>query len=139
MCRLSGRAQVSHRGKTVDTTVSLLDTYPTLTELCDLPANQSNEGVSLASVLATPDKASDRTVLQSDHTSFSLINSSWRYTRYSNGEEELYNVADDPGEHHNLANDPDHRATIQSLAKLSAQEDGSDWTKPGARTGRPAA
>ncbi len=106
------------RGKTVDTTVSLLDTYPTLIELCDLPANDSNDGVSLASVLATPDTASDRTVLQSDHTSFSLINTRWRYTRYSNGEKELYDVADDPGEHHNLADRADHQTKIKSLMKL---------------------
>ena len=103
-------------GAAIDTTVSLLDTYPTLTELCGLPTNRSNEGVSLASVLTNPEIATDRTVLQSDHNSFSLINSQWRYTRYSNGEEELYDVAKDPGEHQNLADDPDHRDTIEKLA-----------------------
>ncbi len=99
------------KGATVDTTVSLLDTYPTLLELCGLPTNPANEGLSLVSTLKNPDSATDRTVLQCNHDSFSLINQQWCYTRYGSGEEELYNVSKDPHEHNNLAQTPE-RADI---------------------------
>ena len=56
-----------------DGVVNLLDMYPTLLELCGLPANPTNEGVSLAPILADPGSAQDRTVVQCDHESFSLI------------------------------------------------------------------
>ncbi len=105
------------RGSTVDTTVGLLDTYPTLLELCGLPANPANEGVSLASVLETPDAAKDRTVIQCNHDSFALINQRWRYTRYGNGEEELYHVSKDPREHNNLAKSPDYADVIAEYRK----------------------
>lgn len=85
------------------TTVSLLDTYPTLIELCGLPAKTKNEGLSLAAVPRNPVSATDCTVIQSDYKSFSLIHQNWRFTRYFNGEEELYNVAKDSGEHENLS------------------------------------
>lgn len=100
------------RGATVDTTVSLLDTYPTLIELCGLPVNAGNEGVSLASVLKTPGSATDRSVIQCNHDSFALINQQWRYTRYGNGEEELYNISKDPGEHDNLVHNPEYADVI---------------------------
>lgn len=100
------------RGATVDTTVSLLDTYPTLLELCGLPGNPENEGVSLASVLKQPESATDRTVIQCNHESFALINQEWRYTRYGNGEDELYHVARDPSEHNNLAENPKYANVV---------------------------
>lgn len=103
------------RGATVDTTVSLLDTYPTLVELCGLPANPRNEGTSLAAILADPESAKDRTVLQGDSDQFALINQTWRYVRTTGGEEQLYRVDQDPGEHDNLADDPKFLATLKEF------------------------
>ena len=42
----------------------------------------------------------------------------WRYIRYANGDEELYNEADDPNEWKNLAKDPNSREKIEELAKF---------------------
>jgi arylsulfatase A-like enzyme len=105
------------KGATVDTTVSLLDTYPTLVQLCDLPTNPKTEGVSLGSTLANPSSAKDRTVIQCNHGSFALINQQWRYTRYDNGEEELYHTSKDPDEHDNLAQDLEFSQVIAKLSK----------------------
>ena len=106
-------------GATVDTTVSLLDTYPTLLELCGLPANPDNEGQSLAAILDKPETARDRTVIQCDGPDqFALINQRWRYIRTSGGEEQLYDLSKDPGEHTNLAGRAEYRA---SLAEFSRQ------------------
>ena len=51
------------RGARTDVTVSLIDTYPTLAELCRLPKpHQKLEGQSLVSTLAKPSTAEDRDV-----------------------------------------------------------------------------
>ena len=40
----------------------------------------------------------------------------WRYTRYPNGTgEQLFHLAEDPDEQHNLAADPAHAATRNEL------------------------
>ncbi len=92
------------KGAVVDTTVSLLDTYPTLVELAGLPANGKNESLSLASILNDPSSARDRVVLQTvAPENFSQINQKWRYIYEGHGEEQLYDLTNDPHEHHNLA------------------------------------
>lgn len=37
---------------------------------------------------------------------------------YANGEEELYNLAKDPDEWHNLAGKPEHGETLRQLAEM---------------------
>jgi len=100
----------------VDKTVSLLDTFPTLLSLCELPENPANEGVSLADILHDPSAAKDRTVIQCDGgDQFALINQNWRYVRTSGNEEQLYNVKSDPQEHRNLATDPAYQEQLDSF------------------------
>jgi arylsulfatase A-like enzyme len=41
--------------------------------------------------------------------------SGWTYVRWATGEEELYSQVSDPGQLHNLAADPAHRALVQRL------------------------
>lgn len=105
------------KGEVVDTTASLLDTYPTLIELCGLPKNNTLEGKSLATTLKSPAKAKDRTVLQTDFDSYAVINQTWRYVLHSDGEEELYQVSVDPQEHNNLSAVPKYRQQMDQLAK----------------------
>ncbi|MDG2384494.1 MAG: sulfatase-like hydrolase/transferase [Pirellulaceae bacterium] len=49
-------------GAKVDATVSLINMYPTLVELCDLPVADGLEGRSIATVLNQPDDAIHRDV-----------------------------------------------------------------------------
>jgi arylsulfatase A-like enzyme len=105
------------KGARVDATVSLLDVYPTLTELCGLPSNPDVEGDSLAKALADPSSASDKTVLQTDLFHHSLINQQWRYTRYEDGEVELYNLKKDPNEWDNLAGNSEYNELLERFEK----------------------
>lgn len=105
-------------GQKVDTTVSLLDVYPTLVGLCGIPHNSKNEGHSLAGILKNPGEAKDRTVLQClDANQYALINQNWRYVQTAGGEEQLYDLRKDPAEHHNLASRPSHQKRLQMFAK----------------------
>jgi len=111
-------------GTVTDSTVSLIDMYPTLVELCDLPQPQQPlEGVSLASALADPDSAVDRSVLlpYMSPGEYAVINRDWRYIRYGDDGEELYDLHQDPNEWNNLASDPDHSKIIADLRSSAPQ------------------
>ena len=90
-----------------DRTVGLIDIYPTLLELCGLPPVAGLDGVSLVPLLEDPQREWDRPVLTTfKRNNHSLRSERWRYTRYADGSEELYDHDHDPGEWKNVAGDP---------------------------------
>jgi len=98
--------------------VNLLDIYPTLLELADLPPHDVLEGVSLKPLLEHPSRNWDRPTLttygQSNH---SVRTRCWRYTRYADGSEELYDHKTDEMEWTNLAQDPKYASVKKELAR----------------------
>ncbi len=87
--------------------VSLLDIYPTLMDYCGLAAAHPLGGMSLRPLLENPDARPDRTVLtRFDQGNLSARNGRWRYIRYAEGEEELYDLQKDPNEWENLIDKP---------------------------------
>jgi arylsulfatase A-like enzyme len=92
----------------VDATVSAMDLFPTLVDVCHLKPDPGLEGQSLATVLRDPAQAKDRNVLMCEvHPGgYTIMNRQWRYIHYADGGEELYNEAEDPNEWNNLAFDP---------------------------------
>ena len=93
--------------------------YPTFVELCDLPKTpHSLEGTSIAATLADPNNAKDREVYLPHMfpESFAIMNREWRYIRYKDGSEELYNVQKDPNEWRNLAEQPKYVEIKKHLA-----------------------
>ncbi|MHC4993916.1 MAG: sulfatase [Planctomycetota bacterium] len=96
------------KGASVDATVSLIDMYPTFVQMCGLGADEGLEGESLAGALGEPAGARDRDVLLPylQPGAYAVINRRWRYIRYENGGEELYDVRKDPHEWTNLAGVP---------------------------------
>ena len=97
--------------------VNLLSLFPTLTELCDLPAKPDNDGPSLLPLLKNPTAEWPHvsvSYLQMPE-SFRLTAEDWRYIRYPNGGEELYDIANDPHEWNNLANDSAHADKLAEL------------------------
>jgi len=121
-------------GAKVDSTVSLIDMYPTLADLCGLPVPKGLEGTSLAPVLHKPAAAKDRNVLLPGMypDEYAIINQNFRYIHYKDGTEELYNVKNDFNEWYNLAGDSKYAAT---KAKLKAAAPRS-FAKPGPEGGK---
>jgi arylsulfatase A-like enzyme len=84
--------------------VGLIDLYPTLIEMCRLPAVAKLDGRSLMPLLKDPASpwphAAITTLERGNH---SVMGERWHYIRYADGSEELYDLESDPHEWHNLA------------------------------------
>jgi len=108
----------------IETTVSLIDIYPTLIELCNLQVNKKLEGVSLVSALRNPSSSKERDVFipHSERGSYAVVNSNWRYIYYQDGTEELYNVKKDPNEWYNLAGSEEYKTIIEKMQKAAPKE-----------------
>ena len=118
----SQRDDFAPRGSRCDIPVSLLDLYPTLLDLCDIDGPDGLEGLSLVPLLRVPTAAADRhAVTVFDRGNVSVRSSRWRYIRYADGSEELYDVASDPNEWRNLVNDRSRFALLESMRKLVPQ------------------
>jgi arylsulfatase A-like enzyme len=114
-------------GATVDAAVSLIDLYPTLMELCQLPGPYPLDGASLAPLLADPTVAWDKPVLMTNAEAdaagnsngvfdYAVRNNQYRYIQYHAGGQELYVEGSDPNEYTNVAADPQYADVIASLA-----------------------
>lgn len=98
--------------------VSLLDIYPTLIARCGLPENRSLDGLSLVPQLEDPEAPRPQPVLTSSfYGNHSIRTTDWRYTRYADGAEELYDHRNDPGEFTNLAGSKKYDERRKALAK----------------------
>jgi arylsulfatase A-like enzyme len=98
--------------------VSLLDLYPTLLELCGLPQRRDLEGESLGPLLRDAQAAHRPPVSTINRGNHVVITRRWRYIRYHDGGEELYDRQADPNEWRNLAAEPAHAALKRDLAQL---------------------
>ncbi len=105
-------------GEECDEPASLLDIYPTLVDLCDLPENSRLEGVSMVPQLENPDAPREEPVITSSYFGNHAIRTrDWRLILYEDGAMELYDHRNDPDEFHNLANDPAHQETVKRLSE----------------------
>ena len=113
--RLPGSA---HAGKTCARPVGLIDLYPTLADYCRLkPTDHELEGESLRPLLEDPEADWVRPALTTYGESYATVRDEhFRYIRYPDGTEELYDHDSDPNEWTNIAADPDHAIVKQQLA-----------------------
>jgi choline-sulfatase len=96
--------------------VELLSLYPTLIELCRLPKRDELEGVSLAPLLGDPNANwPHMAVTTYQRNNHAVRSERWRYIRYADGSEELYDHEADPREWRNVAADPVHAGVIETL------------------------
>ncbi|MAV35916.1 MAG: hypothetical protein CMJ59_10690 [Planctomycetaceae bacterium] len=125
--------RLSKAGSDATQPVSLIDLFPTLVDLCDLEGDtrknnngRSLDGHSLRPFITDPKRgkwdgpAGALTVVAGgrnphDTHHFSLRTRRWRYIRYNNGAQELYDHDNDPFEWTNLATSPKHAAITKAL------------------------
>jgi choline-sulfatase len=111
-------------GQSTTTPAEMVDFYPTLAELCELPPPGHLSGVSLAPVLKDTAATPRGSALTQYANGYSIRTLRHRYTEWGeDGSEgaELYDHQSDPQEMVNLANRPEHADTVEQLSKLLRQ------------------
>lgn len=96
--------------------VSLIDLFPTLLNKAGIPVPEYSDGQDLNDLLENPSATRDTPVLTTwGRGNYSLRSSRWRYTRYFDGSEELYDHDHDPQEWTNLSRDSEYADVISEL------------------------
>lgn len=113
------------RDKHCERPVDLLDIYPTLLAATKIPAKDSDkhlEGLSLMPWIENPEAPRERPAITTLYSgNHSLCDEQYRYIRYADGSEELYDRAKDPHEHENLITKTKDRPELQAaVERLSA-------------------
>jgi len=125
-------------GRVCDQATCLEDLMPTILDLagCDIP--DSVEGLSLAPVLRGETETLDREFLHGEHArcysyeqaNHFLTDGREKYVWYTgSGEEQLFDLLNDPGETRNLAVDPDEHGRVELwrrrlIERLSGRPEG---------------
>ena len=97
--------------------VDFMSIYPTLCELAGVKTPDHVEGKSIIRLLKNPDARWDSAAITTDgYMNHAVRTERWRYIRYSNGNEELYDHSKDEYEWKNLAKNPAYTADIKRLS-----------------------
>jgi arylsulfatase A-like enzyme len=132
---------VTAAGQRCGRTVDLMNVYPTLCELCGLPIPDRAEGISMLPLLKDPQADWNHPAITTHGRGNHAVRSErYRYIRYANGDEELYDHQADPGEWKNLVAEESLASVKQELAKwipqTEAKEAAYDKGRAGGRTRR---
>lgn len=106
-----------------DRPVSLLDLFPTILELVGQPPMTSHDGISLQPLLRNPQAQWQRpAVIEYQRGNAAVRSQRYRYIRYRDGGEELYDHQADPQEWNNLAASQDHASIKRDLGGWIAKQ-----------------
>ena len=122
MMRVPGMTKA---GTVTKSCISLQDIYPTLADLCGLKTPSYVDGESLKPILKNSDTKWESTAISYLYDQYASIRTErFRFTRYKEGQIELYDHTKDPHEWKNEANNPEYAEIIKRLAaRLPAIED----------------
>ena len=118
-------------GRTSLGLAELTDLYPTLCDLCGIPAPSHLQGKSLRPVLNDPASSVHEAAFtqarrgkDAEHWGRSVRTARWRCTEWDEGRNgiELYDHEADPHEYTNLAQAPEHAFILKELRALLAQQ-----------------
>lgn len=110
---------IAQPGSVCKTPVSQVGLAATLLDACGLPATGFDEPSFLPLLADTNAKwtrpAFAEYALKTKQARYMIRKGDWKFNHWINDLPELYNLRDDPGESRNLAADPKHKATAESL------------------------
>ena len=105
--------------------VSLLDVYPTVVDVLGLDKRDDLDGRSLVPLIRKPNAKWNHTALTAiGRGTFSIRDARWRYIRYFDGSQELYDLETDPDEWKNVVDDPANAKIVARLSKQIPTDDG---------------
>ena len=114
----------TNAGTVCDAPVNLLSLYPTLLDLCGLPAKAQNDGPTLMPLLqdAAAEWNHNSVTFLSKPDSYSVSGRTHRYIHYADGGEELYDIQADPYEWDNLASQDTSAGLLSDFRTAAPKE-----------------
>jgi arylsulfatase A-like enzyme len=110
---------VTKPGTRCDTPVDFMTIYPTLCELAGIEIPKHVEGRSVLEMLRDPASATGGIAITTHgYQNHAVRSDRWRYIRYADGSEELYDHNVDPYEWTNLASKPESGAILETHRAL---------------------
>ena len=98
--------------------VSLIDVYPSLVDLAGLPVPEFLDGKSVKPQLKNPTAKRGPAISIYGEGNTSIRTENWRYIRYEDGSEELYQHNKDPNEWRNMASNPEQAKIKKRISKF---------------------
>jgi arylsulfatase A-like enzyme len=115
---------VTNAGSVCETPIDMSVLHPTLLELGGLAADEACDGVSIVPLLKNPESQWERPALMTYGRGNHAVRSErWRYIRYADGSEELYDHQNDSNEWVNLASKKRFSSVIDSHKKWLPQNE----------------
>ncbi|MCA9109387.1 MAG: sulfatase [Planctomycetaceae bacterium] len=115
---------VTKPGSQCEQVVDFMTIYPTLCDLAGISVPAHVEGTSLRMLLDDPSAEWETPALTTyGFRNHAIRTSRWRFIRYADGSEELYDHSHDPYEWTNLAKDPKTSAVRNELARWFPETD----------------
>lgn len=125
------------KGKVVNSPAEMLSIYPTLLNLCGLPAYERNEGRDLVPVMLGDETDEEHfAVCTFGMNNHGVKANGYRYIRYEDGSEELYDHRTDPNEFNNLAGKPAYEK-VKKTMKQYLPETNVKWDSLSSYTFQP--
>ncbi len=110
------------KNQRVDAPVDLFSIYPTLTDLAKLPNPQHMEAKSIYPLLKDPKgKWETPAITTWARNNHAAVSREYRYIRYEDGSEELYDLNEDPNEWYNVAGEGKYSSIKSELAQYLPQ------------------
>lgn len=137
---------VAPAGKKCEAAVDLMSVYPTVCELAGVPVPKHVDGISIKPLLENPSREWKQPAIVTHLPgNNAAVTAQWRYIKYADGTEELYDVRKDPNEWTNVAGKPELAKLKKELAAYmpakNAEPVPSQPARParrGARAAQPA-
>ena len=128
---------VTKPGGVCEAPIDMSALYPTLLELGGLSSDEACDGVSIVPLLENPESKWKRPALMTYGRGNHAVRSErWRYIRYADGSEELYDHQNDPNEWTNLASEKRFSSVIASHKKWLPKKESA--TFPDLKINRPS-
>jgi choline-sulfatase len=125
--------EMKSAGGSSDRPVNLVDIFPTLLSLTTMETDIPFDGNDLSPLLENPNlEWLHPSVIEFGNGNAAVRGERWRYIRYADGEEELYDHHTDPNEWHNLARNPTYQTIKETLSKYLPKEWAPDALRKGA-------
>lgn len=105
-------------GRICEQPIDMTALFPTLIELCNLPKHDKLHGRSAADLISRPENTWKQPALMTyGFNNHAVRTERWRYIRYADGSEELYDHTNDPNEWTNLAGNKSYAEVIAEHKK----------------------